>query len=155
MKQPPVPEQSSPDIVYATCLLLVAHFRNLIQFSSNNLGFHTRVFSHMLHPEKDFVYAGKSKKVTSETPTHPEHVVPCATLVTECQRLIKAGTHSDEAIAALLQKHWKLATITKGEQETLDAKSKLGYKSSMPPDWTLETGDTFERFKRAGIDLEN
>lgn len=151
MIQTPVLEQPDPDVVYATCVLLVAHFRNLIQFSKNNLGFHTRIFSHMLHPEKEFVYAGKSEKVTSETPTHPEHVVPCATLVTECQRLIRAGTHSDQAIAVLLQKHWKVATITKEEQEILDAKSKFGYKSTMPPDWTFETGNTFARFIEARI----
>jgi hypothetical protein len=108
----------------------------------------------MLHPEKEFVYAGHSAKVTTETSkrdTHPEHVVPCATLITECQRLIKAGTHSDEAIAVLLQQHWKVATITKEERVVLDY--KFGYKSNMPTNWTFETGNTFARFVEAEIVL--
>lgn len=153
MKQMRMPENDPSDIVYETSLLLVTHFRNLIRLSKNGYGFNSRIFSHMLHPEKEFIYAGRSEKVTAETPTHPEHVVPCAVLRDECKRLIKAGTHSDEQIALLLQKHWKIAIITKKEQETLDFNSNLGYKSKMPVDWTFETGDTFERFKRANIIL--
>lgn len=146
-------KNGDPDVVYETCLLLVTHFRNLIQLNKNGFGFNTRIFSHMLHPEKEFVYAGQSEKVTTETPTHPEHVVPCAMLVTECQRLIRAGNHSDEAIAVLLQKHWKVATLTKEEQKILDSKFKLGYKSNMPANWTFETGNTFARFEEAKIVL--
>ncbi len=153
MKQTSISENNAPDVVYATCILLVAHFRNLIQLSKNGLGFHTRIFSHMLHPEKEFIYAGQSEKVTTETPTHPEHVVPCAVLVTECQRLIKAGTHSDEEIAVLLKKHWKIATITQEERQFLDGKSNLGYKSKMPINWTFETGNTFARLEEAKIVL--
>ena len=144
-----MPISNSIDVVYETCLLLVTHFRNLIQHGKT--GFNTRIFSYMLHPEKEFVYAGKSEKVGTDTPTHPEHVVPCAKLITECQRLIREGKHSDEQIASLLQKHWKVATITKEEQKHLD--SRLGYKSSMPDGWTFESGDTFARFERAGIVL--
>lgn len=153
MKQTPEIKNDALDVVYETCLLLVGHFRNLIQLSENGFGFNTRIFSHMLHPEKEFVYAGHSEKVTIETPTHPEHVVPCATLITECQRLIRAGIHSDEAIAVLLQKHWKVASITKEEQQILDSKSKLDYKSKMPANWTFETGNTFARFEEAKIVL--
>lgn len=139
------------DIVKLTCLLLVRHFRNLIESDSNNLGygFNTRIFSHILHPEKNFVFSGWSEKVTDEAPIHPEHVVPCATLILECKRLIRAGMHSDEQIASLLQKHWKLAFITKNEQRFLDF--DLGYKSIMPEGWSFENGDTFERFHRANI----
>lgn len=151
MNKTPTSKENTPDFVYETCLLLVAHFRNIIQFSEKGFGFNTRIFSHILHPEKEFVYAGQSKNVNTETPTHPEHVVPCATLITECQRLIRAGTLSDEEIATLLQKHWKLATITKEEQGILDL--KLGHKSTMPANWDFETGDTFARLKEAGIVL--
>lgn len=151
LKQMPILVNDTSDIVYETCLLLVTHFRNLVQLSKNGYGFNSRIFSHILHPEKEFVYAGQSEKVTTETPTRPEHVVPCAVLRDECKRLIKAGTHSDEQIAQLLQKHWKIAIITKKEQETLDF--ELGYKSIMPNSWTFETGNTFERFKRANIIL--
>ncbi len=151
MKQMPMSENDTSDIVYETCLLLVTHFQNLVQLSKNGFGFNSRIFSHMLHPEKEFVYAGRSEKVTAETPIHPEHVVPCTILITECKRLIKAGTHSDKQIALLLQKHWKIAIITKKEQETLDF--ELGYKSIMPNGWTFETGGTFERFEHANIIL--
>ena len=144
-----MPTSNSIDVVYETCLLLVAHFRNLNQHGKSDV--HTRIFSHMLHPEEKFVYAGKSEKVGTDTPTHPEHVVPCKKLIEECQGLIGEGKHSDEQIASLLQKHWKVATITKAEQKHLDY--HLGYKSSMPVGWTFESGDTFERFKLAGIVL--
>ena len=154
MKQTSISENDAPpDVVYETCLLLVAHFRNLIQLSKNGFGFNTRIFSHVLHPEKEFVYAGQSENVTPETPTHPEHVVPCAVLITECQRLIKAGTHSDQQIAELLKKHWKVATITQEERQILDDKSKLDYKSKMPNKWTFETGNTFARLQEAKIVL--
>lgn len=138
------------DVVYQTCILLVAHFRNLIHHGKD-LGFHTRLFSHMLHPEDQFVFAGRSIKVGADTPTHPEHVVPCAMLITECQRLIREDNCSDEEIARLLQKHWKVATISKDEQTRLDFELKL--KSKMPPGWTFENGDTFARFSLAEIRL--
>lgn len=137
------------DIVLKTCRLLVSHFRNLVEHG--DLGFHTRLFSHMLHPEPRFVFAGVSQAVTEDTPTHPEHVVPCAKLITECQRLIREGILSDEEIASLLAKHWKVATITKEEQRRLDY--ELGFKSDMPPEWRFEDGDTFARLSRAGIVL--
>lgn len=141
-------------VVKSTCLLLVRHFRNLIESDSNNsgYGFNTRIFSHILHPEKEFVFAGCSEQVTDETPIHPEHVVPCATLILECKRLIRAGMHTDEQIAFLLQKHWRLAFITKKEQRILDF--ELGYKSTMPEGWSFESGDTFERFHLANISIK-
>ena len=57
----------------------------------------------------------------------------------------------DAQIAALLAKHWKLATITKDEQKRLD--HHWGYKSRMPPGWRFEDGDTFARFQAANIVL--
>lgn len=134
-------------IISQTCQLLVAHIRNLLEAGYNS---NSRLFSHMLHPEKDFVFAGKSIAVTAETPTHPEHVVPCAFMIKEIQRMIKDGAQ-DEQIASLLNKHWKVATITKEEQQRLDF--KLGYKSTMPPEWRFEDGDTFKRFELADITI--
>jgi hypothetical protein len=142
-------ESGNSEIVRKTCSLLVSHFRNLGEHG--DIGFNTRLFSHMLHPEDRFVFAGISQAVSTDTLTHPEHVVPCATLITECKRMIGEGAYSDEAIASLLQQHWKVATITKDEQRRLDF--ELGYKSKMPPGWRFEDGDTFERFKRAQIVL--
>ncbi len=143
---------SKQEIVQETCLLLVRHFRNLIEAGNDVHGFHTRLFSHMLHPERIFVYAGQSVNVQPGMPTHPEHVVPCAKLISECKRLIKERSRSDDEIAAMLHKHWKLADITKGEQFKLDR--ELGLKSDMPPGWTFESGDTFARFTLAGIKLQ-
>ena len=137
------------EIVRKTCILLVSHFRNLGEYG--DLGFNSRIFSHMLHPERHFVSAGISQSVKDGTPTHPEHLVPCATLITECKRMIREGIHSDETIASLLQRHWKVATITKEERDRLDF--RLKYKSTMPPGWRFEDGDTFARFIEAEIIL--
>ena len=139
------------DIVFKTCQLLVSHFRNLVELDT--CGFNSRIFEHMLHPENRFVFAGTSISVNSETKTHPEHVVPCAFMIEECKRLIRERLHTDFEIAALLQRHWKVATITKIEQANLDY--ELGLKSKMPPGWKFEDGDTYARLKLAGVTLVN
>ncbi|MGD9775172.1 hypothetical protein [Diaphorobacter sp.] len=142
----PAPQQSP--VVLKTCTLLISHFRNLREHGGG--GFHTRLFSHMLHPEHQYVFAGRSITVDQTTPTHPEHVVPCAVLISECQRMIGEDA-PDAQIAALLAKHWKVATITKAEQQRLDF--ELGLKSKMPPGWRFEDGDTLARFHAANIYL--
>ncbi|UJB64642.1 hypothetical protein YS110_07725 [Acidovorax sp. YS12] len=142
------PGTQTPRIVLQTCTLLVAHFRHLLEHGGS--GFHTRLFSHMLHPEAQFVFTGRSMAAHQDVPTHPEHVVPCAVLISECKRMIQEGA-PDAQIAALLARHWKLATITKEEQKCLDY--TWGYKSKMPPGWRFEEGDTFARFHAAGIVL--
>jgi hypothetical protein len=146
-----MPPSTRFDIVYETCLLLVKHFRHLLQLKNGAAHFHTRLFSHMLHPEEHFVGAGTSQAVGVDTPTHWEHIVPCATLMGECRRLLREGKLSDAQIAALLHKHWKVALITQGEQRYLD--HVLGLKTTMPPKWTFENGDTFDRFTLANIVL--
>ena len=145
-------ESRSPKdkIVLKTCMRLVSHFRNLHE--NKGLGFHTRLFSHMLHPEREFVFAGRSVNVNQDTDTHPEHIVPCAVLISECRRMISQGA-TDEQIAPLLAKHWKIATITVAEKNYLDF--ELGYKSKMPDGWTFEEGDTFARLHAAKIVLGN
>lgn len=134
-------------IVPRTCKLLVSHFRHCLEYGS---GSHSRIFEHMLHPETQFVFAGKSVSVNKDTPTHPEHVVPCAFMINECKRLIKEGV-PDELIASLLEKHWKVALISKEEQRRLDY--DIGLKSTMPEGWRFEDGDTFARLKQANIEL--
>ena len=146
-----IKNSSKEKIVNSTCLLLVRHFRTLMELNNEGYGYNTRVFSHILHPEKEFVFAGYSDKVKDDSQIHPEHVVPCATLILECKRLIAAGTHTDEEIADFLRKHWKLVFITKEEQRLLDF--ELGYRSTMPEGWTFENGDTLERLHRANITL--
>ncbi len=137
------------ELVYQTCLVIVQHFRNLLE--ANIGGFHSRIFQHMLHREFDFVGIGQSKEVTEKTGSHPEHVVPCAVLIKETCRVIKDNKLKDIEIAKLLQKHWKIARITKGQANKIDF--ELGYKSSMPRDWSFETGDTLARLKLVNIEL--
>lgn len=142
-------QKTQHQIVYKTCLLLVRHFKNLTELDS--YGFNSRIFEHMLHPERHFVFAGTSASVTPDAKTHPEHIVPCAVMIHECKRLIKEGLLPEEEIAALLQKHWKVAIITKEEQKCLDFEK--GLKSTMPDGWRFEDGDTFARLNNAGIRL--
>lgn len=139
--------------VYRASLLLVQHFKDCLE--RDGKGFHSRVFSHFLHPEVDFVGAGRSQEVIDGEPVHPEHVVPCAVLYEEACRLINGGT-PDTEIARLMSKHWKIALISKKQANHLDTKRAnggLGLKNTMPSDWRFESGDTFERLKLAGIEL--
>jgi hypothetical protein len=134
-------------VVFETCLLLVQHFKNLMDGGCG--GFNSRIFQHMLHWEYDFVGIGHSSEVTEESGFHPEHVVPCAVLINETKRLIEEGKMSIEDIASLLQKHWKIAKITKAQANEIDYVK--GYKSTMPDGWCFETGDTMARFE--GMDI--
>ncbi|MCV2355360.1 hypothetical protein LNV09_14495 [Paucibacter sp. B2R-40] len=144
------------DIVYRTCLTIVRHIRNHVEEARG--GIHTRLFSHILHPEKDFIYIGTSPEAYSATEAnpkfrpHPEHVVPCAVLVGEVRRLVKEGRHNDMEIGRLLQKNWMLAFITKEQADHLDY--QLGFKSTMPKGWCFENGDPMARFKAGNITLK-
>ncbi|WP_139225223.1 hypothetical protein [Nitrosomonas sp. Nm34] len=114
-------------------------------------GFNSRIFQHMLHWEIDFVGIGQSVEVTIESGFHPEHVVPCAVLISETCRLIEGNVLSNTEIAKLLQKHWKIARITKEQAKQIDF--VLGYKSTMPPGWCFESGETLARLEAANITL--
>jgi hypothetical protein len=140
---------SKEELTYQTCVLLVQHFRNLIEAKVG--GFHSRIFQHMLHWEFDFVGIGQSAEVINESGFHPEHVVPCAVLISETCRLIQENVLNDMEIAKLLQKHWKIARITKEQARQLDF--DLGYKSKMPLGWCFESGDTLARLNEAKITL--
>lgn len=137
------------DLVYRTCQLVVQHIKNHLE--EGHGGVHSRLFSHILHPERDFVCAGKSAEVMAGAVPYPEHVVPCAMLIGEVRRLLREKQLADDDIARLLQKHWKIALITKEQARHIDF--TLGYKSTMPPEWRFETGDTFARLEEAGIRL--
>ncbi|MBS9780289.1 MAG: hypothetical protein KGV51_06655 [Moraxellaceae bacterium] len=138
--------------VYKTALLLVEHFSNCIERESKGLptGFHSRIFSTMLHPENEFVTIGKVKEVEDIKSAHPEHIVPCSVIGYEAYRLIEEGK-SKEEIAKLITKHWKIVYITKEQADLLDTKKGINMKSRMPDDWQFEDGDTFARLKLAGI----
>lgn len=136
--------------VYRASLLLVKHFRDCIE--RNGKGFHSRVFSHFLHPEIDFIGAGKSQEVIDGEPAHLEHIVPCSVLYKESCRLI-TGSMPEDKVAQLLAKHWKVAYISKKQASQLDSKSGLDLKHRMPDGWCFESGDTYERLNLAKIEL--
>ena len=141
---------NNEETVYKTALLLVEHFRDCM--ARDDRGINSRIFSHILHPEKHFITVGQSQEVINGKDTHPEHVVPCATLIEESCRLIKEDV-PDTKIAELLTKHWKIANISKDQANYLDTKNGLNLKYAMPEGWSFETGDTYARLKLAGIEL--
>ena len=140
--------------VFRACKILVDHFEECLARTKAGMsaGFHSRVFSHFLHPEVCFVSSGKSKAVIDGEPSHLEHVVPCVVLFSEVCRLLEANIEK-EKIAHYLSKHWKVAYISKAEAKLLDSKDQLNLKKSMPEGWAFETGDTFARLNLAGIEL--
>lgn len=137
--------------VYRASLHLVRHFKDCLE--RDGKGIHSRIFNYLLHPEGDFVGAGQSQEVINGEPVHPEHVVPCAVLIEESCRLLKQGVTETE-IARLLSMHWKIAFISKAQAAYIDSKDGLNLKSSMPDGWCFESGDTYERLKRAEIMLQ-
>ena len=138
---------SKEDIVFRTCQLLVKFFRNLLE---EGRGAHSRIFNYILHPEKDYVYHGTSEAAKGLPNPYPEHAVPCAILRSQCDRLIREGNLSDDEIASLLMKHWKIVGITKEEQGIIDGV----HRQNMPEDWSFETGDTFARFNHKDVNIE-
>jgi hypothetical protein len=136
--------------VYRASLLLVRHFKACLECDGK--GLHSRVFTYFLHPEVHFVGVGQSQEVIDGEPAHPEHVVPCAVLINESCRLIKRGVLEAE-IARLMSKHWKIAFISKKQATYLDSTDGLNLKHTMPDGWCFESGDTYERLNRAGIEL--
>lgn len=136
--------------VYRASLLLVRHFKDCL--ARNGKGLHSRIFNYFLHPEVHFVGVGRSQSVVDGEPTHPEHVVPCAVLIEESCRLLSQGVSENE-IARMLSKHWKIALISKEQAACLDSKSGLNLKHRMPEGWRFESGDTYARLNLAKIEL--
>lgn len=151
-------EKRTQEVVFQTCLLLIKHFRNLIEFQNETnqirLGYNSRIFEHMLHKEDSFVFLGKSEKAAATTDRcRLEHAVPCSYMIDELDKLIKQKDYSDEELATALQKNWKVARITLEEAGYLDAKSGAGLKSKMPDGWDFMVGRPEERLEVAGIKL--
>ena len=134
-------------LVHRACIALTGLFRDQVEAQLECV--HTRIFNYVLHPEYDYVHCGFSREAILGAPTQPEHVVPCSVLINESFRLIKEGNLSDSEIAMLLQKHWKIATISRIEAKRIDL--ELGLKSRMPAGWRFEDGDTFVRLQQAEI----
>lgn len=140
---------SIDEIVYRTCKTVVQHVKYHVEEERG--GIHSRFFSYILHPEQDFVCVGESAEVLAGAPVHPEHLVPCVVLIQEVRRLLSEERLTDEQIARLLQRHWKIGCISKEQAKRLDY--ELGYRSTMPAGWCFETGDTFERLTAGRINL--
>lgn len=141
---------NSEESVYKTSLLLIDHFEYCIKRGGK--GIHSRIFSHILHPEEDFVAVGRSQQVIDGAPSYPEHVVPCATLISESFRLIGDGLPKNE-IAKLLAQHWRIVYISKEQAKYLDTKKGLNLKYKMPKGWNFETGSSFARLDLAEIKI--
>lgn len=148
-------QQNAKEIlVFKTCLLIVDHISHLIEYEENTQiksGYNSRFFEYLLHHEEDFVYLGKSVNLSEGMPVHREHIVPCAYMMWELEKLIRKDQYSREELACALQKNWKIARITKKEASYLDY--ELSLKSTMPVNWDFMTGDPEVRLKEAGIRL--
>lgn len=152
MTEPRIDPYSKDEIVFRTCQLVVRHIRNHVE--ENREGIHTRLFSHFLHPETEFVLLGHSPEALASPRDqwHLEHIVPCTALIVNTRRLIEEGRLPDDEISRLLQRHWKLAYITKKQANHLDHELKL--KWDMPAGWDYEAGDTLHRLKIGHITIE-
>ena len=140
------------EIIYQTSLILAEHFSNCIERKKLGIpsGVHSRIFSHILHPEAEFVAVGRSQEVVNGAISHPEHIVPCSTILWESLRLLEEG-RSKEEVARLIAKHWKIVFISKDEAKFIDTKKGLNLQYGMPEIWNFETDDSFERLNLAGI----
>lgn len=135
------------EVLSNACKALVGLFSDQIKSGQNCV--HSRIFNYILHKELTYVGCGKSSRLSDGERAHPEHVVPCIVLIRETFRLLEEGEMSEEEIALILRRHWKIVQITKDEAKTLDSELKL--KSRMPDGWRFEDGDPFARLHAAGI----
>jgi identified by metaGeneAnnotator len=147
-------DNSKNKLIFQTCLLLVRHITHLVEYEKNTgvrIGYHSRIFDSLLHPQEHFVCLGKSEKLSKDVQSRIEHIVPCAYMIETLERLIKAKKYTEEELAHALQKNWKVAHITKEEANFMDFNLKL--KSVMPEDWDFMTGRPEVRLELAGIKL--
>ena len=100
------------ELVFQTCLLLVQHITNLVEYEKSTgvrIGYHSRIFDSLLHPQEYFISLGKSEKLLDGVQGRIEHVVPCAYIVEKFEELIKEQKYTQEELAHALQKNWKSA----------------------------------------------
>ena len=142
------------ELVFQTCLLLVRYFTNLVEYEKSTgtrIGYHSRIFDPLLHPQEQFIFLGKSEKLLDGVQSRIEHVVPCAYMIEKLEGLINENKYTQEELAHALQKNWKVAHITKEEADFMDFDLKL--KSTMSEDWDFMTGRPEIRLESAGIKL--
>ena len=79
-------------LIFQTCLLLVGHITNLVEHEKSTgirIGYHSRIFDALLHPQEHFISLGKSERLLDGVQGRIEHVVPCAYIIEKLEELIK------------------------------------------------------------------
>lgn len=106
---------------------------------------HSRLFDPLV-PDCH-VFIGKSKKGGG----HREHLVPCVVLRDRAFSMYRDMFNEDD-VAKMLEQFLRIADITPAEAKHIDHTLKL--KTSMPPDWSFETGSVMARLIAGGVELE-
>lgn len=95
------------------------------------------------------VFCGRSIRVTEETPTHIDHVIPVSVVATI---LLRSSGISINGVIHLLDRFLCSAEITEEEHRV----TLREYYSTMPPGWdpdSLEKDNHLARYKKVGIVL--
>lgn len=93
---------------------------------------------------------GRLQEKSGKNP-YREHPVPLDWIASKAFEMIKEGK-SDEEIALMIKRNFKLVLISDEEQDLID--NKLGYKTTMPDNWK-DGDDVLARLKLANIKLES
>lgn len=108
-------------------------------------GGHTRLFDTLI-PD-DYITRGESINGKG----HREHVIPCTLIRLQAYRMFNEG-YLVEDVADMIKKNLIIIHITKEEQKLID--NKLGYKTTMPENWTFDDNNPYARFKEANIEIK-
>lgn len=142
------PKYSREQRLDRACLRVAIHIRGLYEEKGSS---DTRLLEGLLLPD-ELVIVGRSRALRDGDPFRREHVVPRLFIIEACHEMIERG-QDDKALAAFIRDHTKIVLVTPKEAETMDRRSELGLKQTMPSDWVL--GDTlFKRLELAGIDWD-
>lgn len=113
---------------------------------------HSRLFDTLVH--EPLILIGKSTKGGG----HKEHLVPCALIRNRAFEMFHDGKHREvdgrqvlEDVAEMIGTFLRIAHISPEEARLLDVELKL--KTTMPVDWSFETGSVLSRLEKAGIEL--
>ena len=94
-------------LIFQTCLLLVGHITNLVEHEKSTgirIGYHSRIFDALLHPQEHFISLGKSERLLDGVQGRIEHVVPCAYIVEKLEELIKEQKYTRRIGACITEK---------------------------------------------------
>ncbi|NMM12927.1 MAG: hypothetical protein HHJ17_05185 [Rhodoferax sp.] len=105
---------------------------------------HSRLFDTLVH--EPLILIGKSTKGGG----HKEHLVPCALIRNRAFEMFHDGKQVED-VAEMIGTFLRIAHISPDEARLLDIELKL--KTTMPVDWSFETGSVLSRLEKAGIKL--